>query len=60
MIVVSDVLGGIINFILKMGENELGSVLIMVGFDYDFICIDFEYGMYLNDSVCYYIGGFVC
>ncbi len=50
--------GGIINMISKSGGDEIGSIGLSVGVDYDELRTDFEYGGRISDTISYHIGGF--
>ncbi len=50
--------GGTINFISKTGEEDGGSVSLLVGLDYGETRTDFEFGGELTDTVRFHIGGF--
>jgi outer membrane receptor protein involved in Fe transport len=50
--------GGIINFISKSGEDEMGSVGLDVGLDYRYTRFNFDIGKRLTDDVRVQVGGF--
>ena len=50
--------GGIINIISKTGGDDMGSIGVSFGLDYDEFRTDFEYGGTLSDSISYHVGGF--
>ncbi|WP_444927276.1 TonB-dependent receptor [Microbulbifer sp. TRSA002] len=51
--------GGVINMISNTGEEEGGNVGLSFGADYDESRLDFGYGHHLNDSLRFYVGGFL-
>jgi outer membrane receptor protein involved in Fe transport len=50
--------GGIINFISKTGEDEVGSVGLDLGLDYRYTRFNFDIGKRLADDVRVQVGGF--
>jgi outer membrane receptor protein involved in Fe transport len=50
--------GGIINFISKSGEDEVGRIGLDVGADYRYTRANFDVGTRLSDTVRMQIGGF--
>ncbi len=50
--------GGIINMISKKGGDDVGSVGMSFGVDFNEFRTDFEYGGSINDGLTYHVGGF--
>jgi outer membrane receptor protein involved in Fe transport len=50
--------GGIINFISKTGEDDLGNVGLDLGVDYRYTRVNFDIGRRLSDTVRLQVGGF--